>query len=64
MDLICIKTIAVLSKQLPIQSSSEHEKDALQAKSRLFFKYLTFFTKVLNRCGHDEVSDIINNNET
>ncbi|CAO3611756.1 unnamed protein product [Cunninghamella echinulata] len=58
LDLICIKTIATLSKQLPIQSlSTDHEVDALQSKSRIFFKYITFFTKVLNRCGNDEKSN-------
>ncbi|KAI8085069.1 uncharacterized protein BX664DRAFT_266338 [Halteromyces radiatus] len=47
LDLVCIKTMAAISHQLPLQilSGGGHEKDTLQLKSRLFYKYITFFTK-------------------
>ncbi|KAI8335906.1 hypothetical protein BC941DRAFT_429713 [Chlamydoabsidia padenii] len=56
LDSLCMKTMAALSNQLPMQAITDagHEKDTLQLKSRLFYKYITFFTKVLYRCHHEE----------
>ncbi|KAI8079304.1 hypothetical protein BDF21DRAFT_493917 [Thamnidium elegans] len=51
LDLACLKTIVALLHQLPLQPSEPvHESDALLIKSRIFYKYFTFFFKLLNRC--------------
>lgn len=56
LDLACLKTIEVLLQQLPLQPSEPvHETDAAQVKSRIFYKYFTFFLKLLNRCRISEV---------
>jgi neurofibromin 1 len=58
LDLLCMKTMAALSNQLPMQTTADggHEKETVQLKSRMFYKYITFFTKVLHRCHNEEVS--------
>ncbi|KAF7726129.1 Ras GTPase activating protein ira2 [Apophysomyces ossiformis] len=56
LDLSCLKTIVGLLHQLPLQPSEPvHETDAAQVKSRIFYKYFTFFLKLLNRCRISEV---------
>lgn len=56
LDLACLKTIEVLLQQLPLQSSEPvHEVDSTQVKSRIFYKYFTFFLKLLNRCRISEI---------
>lgn len=57
LDLACLKTIELLLQQLPLQSSEPvHEADSTQVKSRIFYRYFTFFLKLLNRCRISEVS--------
>lgn len=57
LDLACLKTIEVLLHQLPLQPSEPvHETDSAQVKSRIFYKYFTFFLKLLSRCRISEVS--------
>lgn len=56
LDLACLNTIVSLLHQLPLQSSDPvHEADSTPIKSRIFFKYFTFFLKLLNRCRDSEV---------
>ncbi|KAI8078349.1 hypothetical protein BDF21DRAFT_43098 [Thamnidium elegans] len=55
LDLSCLNTIVGLLHQLPLQSSDPvHEVDSTPIKSRIFFKYFTFFLKLLNRCRDSE----------
>ncbi|KAL0094889.1 hypothetical protein F4703DRAFT_1902562 [Phycomyces blakesleeanus] len=55
LDLACLKTIVVLLHQLPLQTSEPlHDTDSSQLKSRIFYKYFTFFLKLLNRCRLSE----------
>ncbi|KAI7866864.1 hypothetical protein BDF14DRAFT_1808596 [Spinellus fusiger] len=56
LDQACLKTISVLLRQLPLQACEPTtETDAAQVKSRLFYKYLAFFLKLLNRCRLNEI---------
>lgn len=56
LDLACLKTIVALLHQLPLQPIEPvHESDALLVKSRIFYKYFTYFFKLLNRCRVSEV---------
>ncbi|KAI9020828.1 hypothetical protein CLU79DRAFT_835831, partial [Phycomyces nitens] len=56
LDLACLKTIVNLLHQLPLQPSEPvHETGASQVKSRMFYKYFTFFLKLLNRCRISEI---------
>lgn len=56
LDLACLKTIVALLHQLPLQPSEPaHESDALVVKSRMFYKYFTYFFKLLGRCRTSEV---------
>lgn len=58
LDLACLNTIVSLLHQLPLQSSDPvHEADSTPIKSRIFFKYFTFFLKLLNRCRDSEETD-------
>ncbi|KAI9597754.1 hypothetical protein BDF19DRAFT_434347 [Syncephalis fuscata] len=58
LDQACMKSIVSLLAQLPLQPSDmEHEADVSQIKSRLFYKYFSFFLKVLNRCRVLETID-------
>ncbi|RIB13611.1 hypothetical protein C2G38_1974674 [Gigaspora rosea] len=51
LDQACLKTIVSLLAQLPLQpSETVHEAEISGVKSRLFFKYFSFFIKLLNRC--------------
>lgn len=55
LDLSCLNTIVGLLHQLPLQSSDPvREVDSTPIKSRIFFKYFTFFLKLLNRCRDSE----------
>ncbi|CAO3650284.1 unnamed protein product [Mucor fragilis] len=55
LDLACLNTIVGLLHQLPLQSADPvHETDSTPIKSRIFFKYFTFFLKLLNRCRDSE----------
>ncbi|KAF7723612.1 Ras GTPase activating protein ira2 [Apophysomyces ossiformis] len=50
LDMECLKTIVVLLHQLPLQPcDSGYQTDVLQIKSKMFYKYFTFFLKLLNR---------------
>ncbi|KAI9026450.1 hypothetical protein CLU79DRAFT_741805 [Phycomyces nitens] len=56
LDLACLKTIVALLQQLPLQTSEPlHDTDSSQLKSRIFYKYFTFFLKLLNRCRLSEI---------
>ncbi|KAG1471849.1 hypothetical protein G6F56_001890 [Rhizopus delemar] len=51
LDVTCIKTIVTLLHQLPLQPLETHQgSNATQSKSKIFFKYFTYFFKILNRC--------------
>ncbi|KAI7901148.1 uncharacterized protein BX663DRAFT_457281 [Cokeromyces recurvatus] len=55
LDLACLNTIVSLLHQLPLQSPDPvHEVDPTPVKSRIFYKYFTFFLKLLNRCKDSE----------
>ncbi|KAI9475616.1 MAG: hypothetical protein EXX96DRAFT_506141 [Benjaminiella poitrasii] len=55
LDLACLNTIVSLLHQLPLQSADPvHEADPTPIKSRIFYKYFTFFLKLLNRCRDSE----------
>ncbi|KAI8975358.1 hypothetical protein BDF20DRAFT_914298 [Mycotypha africana] len=56
LDLACLKTIVALLRHLPLQPSEPVvESDALAVKSRIFYKYFTYFFKLLNRCRIAEI---------
>lgn len=56
LDIACLKTIVALLHHLPLQPSEPVvESDALAIKSRIFYKYFTYFFKLLNRCRVYEV---------
>ncbi|KAF7730429.1 Ras GTPase activating protein ira2 [Apophysomyces ossiformis] len=56
LDQACLKAIVALLHQLPLQpSESVRETDVSQIKSKLFYKYFTFFLKLLNRCRLHEM---------
>ncbi|KAG1458627.1 hypothetical protein G6F46_006647 [Rhizopus delemar] len=58
LDLACLNTIVGLLHQLPLQSPDPvHEVDSTPIKSRIFFKYFTFFLKLLNRCRDSEATN-------
>ncbi|KAI9323567.1 hypothetical protein BX666DRAFT_2016762 [Dichotomocladium elegans] len=58
LDLACLKSIEVLLRQLPLQSPDPvQEGDSVETKSRIFYKYFTFFLKLLNRCRNSENKD-------
>ncbi|KAI8137099.1 hypothetical protein BJV82DRAFT_547510 [Fennellomyces sp. T-0311] len=62
LDLACLKTIEVLLHQLPLQPSEPvHETDSTQIKSRIFYRYFTFFLKLLNRCRISEIESTPSN---
>ncbi|CAJ0765239.1 21744_t:CDS:2, partial [Entrophospora sp. SA101] len=51
LDRACLKAIVSILAQLPLQPSETiHEADLSIVKSHLFYKYFTFFIKLLNRC--------------
>ncbi|KAG1177602.1 hypothetical protein G6F70_005649 [Rhizopus microsporus] len=57
LDVACLKTIVALLHQLPLQPvESLQESNAMIAKSKIFFKYFTFFFKILNRCRLSELN--------
>lgn len=57
LDQVCLKAIVVLLHKLPLQSTEQQtrETDRSVSKSRLFQKYFTFFTQLLDRCHRYEV---------
>jgi len=58
LDQTCLKTIVFLLHQLPLQPpDAVHESDLSGVKSRLFYKYFSFFIKLLNRCRILEAID-------
>ncbi|CAG8450213.1 2329_t:CDS:10 [Ambispora leptoticha] len=58
LDQACLKTVHVLLAQLPLQpSDTAHEADLSLTKARLFYKYFSFFIKLLNRCRILEAID-------
>ncbi|CAI2172941.1 5991_t:CDS:10 [Funneliformis geosporum] len=58
LDQACLKTVVSLLQQLPLQpSETVHESDLSGVKSRLFYKYFSFFIKLLNRCRILEAID-------
>jgi hypothetical protein len=59
LDQSCLKTIVSLLHQLPLQPFEPVQEGQLaQVKSRIFYKYFTFFMKLLNRCKNIEVGII------
>ena len=58
LDQACLKTIVALLAQLPLQPPDGiREADLSKSKASLFFRYFTFFIKLLNRCRVLEVSN-------
>eukprot|EP00052_Salpingoeca_macrocollata_P027084 m.255425 g.255425 ORF g.255425 m.255425 type:complete len:2782 (+) comp22689_c2_seq1:322-8667(+) len=50
LDNMCVKAIAALLRNLPLQQLYDDETDQMEAKSKLFLKYFTFLMNVTNRC--------------
>ncbi|KAI9282283.1 hypothetical protein BY458DRAFT_429071 [Sporodiniella umbellata] len=51
LDITCLKTIVTLLHQLPLQPLESHQgPNSTQSKSKIFFKYFSYFFKILNRC--------------
>ncbi|KAI8142067.1 hypothetical protein BJV82DRAFT_159057 [Fennellomyces sp. T-0311] len=68
LDQACLKAIVAILNQLPLQSSEPvRDADTNQVKSRLFYKYFTFFLKLLNRCRLSEMelnsATVVKNNK-
>lgn len=60
LDQACLKTIVSLLHQLPLQPLEPVQEGQLgQAKSRMFYKYFTFFLKLLNRCKNIETRAVV-----
>lgn len=56
LDQACLKTIVALLDKLPLQPSDTNlNTDLAKSKSKLFYKYFSFFIKLLNRCRILEV---------
>ncbi|CAO3597273.1 unnamed protein product [Absidia cylindrospora] len=56
LDMACLKTMVVVLHQLPLQPTEPtREVDMIQRKSKMFYKYFTFFLKLLDRCKSSEV---------
>ncbi|OAD65239.1 hypothetical protein PHYBLDRAFT_85899, partial [Phycomyces blakesleeanus NRRL 1555(-)] len=56
LDHACLKAIVGLLHQLPLQPSENgRQGDPSQLKSRLFYKYFSFFLKLLNRYRLSEI---------
>ncbi|CAJ0643714.1 10011_t:CDS:10 [Entrophospora sp. SA101] len=59
LDQACLKTIVALLDKLPLQPSDTNlNTDLARSKSRLFYKYFSFFIKLLNRCRILEAIDL------
>lgn len=58
MDQACLKTIVELLAQLPLQPN-ETTQDLSQDKSKMFYKYFSFFIRLLNRCRILEVNTVL-----
>ncbi|CAG8517845.1 8557_t:CDS:10 [Diversispora eburnea] len=56
LDAACLKTIVELLAQLPLQPT-ETTHDLSQDKSKMFYKYFSFFIRLLNRCRILEAID-------
>lgn len=57
LDQVCMKAAVALLKKLPLQSTEQsREVDRGSIKGRLFQKYFTFFTQVLDKCNRYEVT--------
>ncbi|KAI9277397.1 hypothetical protein BY458DRAFT_433218 [Sporodiniella umbellata] len=57
LDLACLKTIVALLHQLPLQPlEATKELNTVADKSKIFYKYFTFFFKILHRCRVAETS--------
>ncbi|KAI7858100.1 hypothetical protein BDC45DRAFT_434174 [Circinella umbellata] len=68
LDQACLKAIVAVLNKLPLQSSEPvRDADSNQIKSRLFYKYFTFFLKLLNRCRLSEMelnsATVVKNNK-
>ena len=59
LDQVCLKAIVAILHKLPLQSTEQQtrEADRTLGKNRLFQKYFTFFTQLLDRCHRYEVND-------
>ncbi|GBC02045.1 hypothetical protein RclHR1_04420015, partial [Rhizophagus clarus] len=58
LDQACLKTIVALLHLLPLQPSEiPHESGLSQTKCKMFYKYFSFFIKLLNRCRILEAID-------
>ncbi|KAF7721136.1 Ras GTPase activating protein ira2, partial [Apophysomyces ossiformis] len=56
LDQACLKAIVGILHQLPLQPAEPvRQTDTCEVKSRLFYKYFTFFLKLLNRCRLNEL---------
>lgn len=57
LDQVCLKAIVTILHGLPLQSTEIQTRDTDRnlSKSRLFQKYFTFFTQLLDRCHRYEV---------
>ncbi|KAI8388661.1 uncharacterized protein BYT42DRAFT_242275 [Radiomyces spectabilis] len=61
LDLLCLKAMVGLLYQLPLQPpDSVRQADIQQAKGRLFYKYFSYLSNLLNRCRMTE-SDTASN---
>jgi neurofibromin 1 len=57
LDMACLKTMVPVLYQLPLQPTEPtREVDLIQRKSKMFYKYFTFFLKLLDRCKGAEVT--------
>ncbi|KAI8357236.1 hypothetical protein BD560DRAFT_197971 [Blakeslea trispora] len=56
LDQVCLKAIVALLHKLPLRSTDQgREGDRSMTKNRLFQKYFTFFTQLLDRCHRFEI---------
>jgi neurofibromin 1 len=59
LDQVCMKAIVALLRKLPLQSTDQtRDVDRGLSKNRLFQKYFTFFTQLLDRCHRYEVRHV------
>ncbi|KAL7314719.1 hypothetical protein PS15m_006255 [Mucor circinelloides] len=55
LDQVCLKAIVALLHKLPLQTTDQaRDADRTMNKNRLFQKYFTFFTQLLDRCHRYE----------
>ncbi|KAI8064150.1 hypothetical protein BC940DRAFT_357286 [Gongronella butleri] len=56
LDVACLKAIAIILYKLPVQPiKPTRERESIHMRSKIFYKYFTFFLWLLNRCKDAQI---------